>query len=85
MPQNYNLPQNQTGGVYHQKGGNTSSLPLKDNQHFMVWMRPSAQPTVRKLYGVIHQDLAPGELLNWGFGSCTAYEAVQTDQGSCMT
>ena len=44
----------------HQVGGNTSSLPLKQQQHFMVWMRPSAQPSAEKLYAVIHQDIPAG-------------------------
>ena len=59
-PHNWNDNATLAGGVAHQKGGNTSSLPLRDNQHFMVWMRPHAQPTARKLYGIIHQDIPAG-------------------------
>ena len=56
IPHNWNDAAN----VGHQIGGNTSTLPLKEQQHFMVWMRPSATPAVKKLYAVIHQDIPAG-------------------------
>ena len=34
-----------------------------DNEHFIVWMRPAALPSFRKLYGRIRGDLAAGDKL----------------------
>ena len=31
-----------------------------DNEHFIVWMRPAALPTFRKLYAIIPQDVPAG-------------------------
>ena len=31
-----------------------------EDEHFIVWMRPSLLPNFRKLYGRIHQDLEKG-------------------------
>ena len=42
------------------RGGGTTTGPLNENQHFMVWMRPTAAKTVRKLYGVIQRPIAAG-------------------------
>lgn len=42
------------------RGGNTTETYINESQHFMVWMRPSAHPTVRKLYGVINTALEAG-------------------------
>ncbi|CAJ1955276.1 unnamed protein product [Sphenostylis stenocarpa] len=39
-------------------GGNlTASLPLKEQEDLIVWMRTAALPTFRKLYGKIEVDL----------------------------
>eukprot|EP00253_Pinus_taeda_P000601 PITA_00601 len=35
----------------------TSSIPLSGQEDLMVWMRPAALPTFRKLYGRIEEDL----------------------------
>ncbi|KAK9804360.1 hypothetical protein WJX72_009200 [[Myrmecia] bisecta] len=43
------------------RGGNTTSTQfLDEDQHFIVWMRPAAHKTFRKLYGQINQPLAKG-------------------------
>ena len=57
--ENYNpstAPQYRGGGNFSQGPG------MRDNQHLIVWLRPSAHRTFRKLYGVIHQDISPGVL-----------------------
>lgn len=33
---------------------------VNEDQHFLVWMRPAAARTVRKLYAVIHDDIPAG-------------------------
>jgi hypothetical protein len=40
-----------------------TSQPLSMNENLMVWMRPAALPTFRKLYGRIETDLQPGTTL----------------------
>lgn len=42
------------------RGGNTTTTYIDKSQHFMVWMRPSVHATVRKLYGVIDEDIPAG-------------------------
>ena len=42
------------------RGGGTITGPLNENEHFIVWMRTSALPTFRKLYGKIDEDLEAG-------------------------
>ena len=42
------------------RGGNTTTTFIDESQHFMVWMRPDVHSTVRKLYGVINQDIPGG-------------------------
>ena len=39
------------------RGGNTSSVVLNQNEHWMVWMRPGAKRTVQKLYGKLLSPL----------------------------
>ncbi|KAK8952727.1 putative ALA-interacting subunit 2 [Platanthera guangdongensis] len=39
------------------------SIPLSEHEDLIVWMRVSALPKFRKLYGVIEEDLDAGELL----------------------
>jgi hypothetical protein len=34
-----------------------------DNEHFIVWMRPAALPSFRKLYGRIRANLMAGDVL----------------------
>ena len=57
QPVNYNTEQQ---AAY--RGGNTSDVVLNQNQHLIVWMRPAAQPTFRKLWAVIDVPLLAGEL-----------------------
>lgn len=45
------------------RGGGTITGPVNENEHFIVWMRTSALPTFRKLYGKIDQDLEAGSLI----------------------
>ena len=52
-PYNYN--------VYPQyRGGNTSDVNVNQNQHLMVWLRPAAQPSFRKLWAVINVAIPAG-------------------------
>jgi hypothetical protein len=53
LSQNYN-------NVPAFRGGNTTTTFIDESQHFMVWMRPDVHSTVRKLYGVINQDIPGG-------------------------
>ena len=55
QPVNYNTEQQAAF-----RGGNTSEVVLNQNQHFVVWMRPAAQPTFRKLWAVIDVPLLAG-------------------------
>ena len=58
QPVNYNTEQ-----LAAFRGGNTSDVVLNKNQHFIVWMRPAAQPTFRKLWAVINEALLAGDSL----------------------
>ena len=53
QPVNYNI-------FPEKRGGNTSDVPIDQNEHLMVWLRPASQPTFRKLWGRIDQTLAAG-------------------------
>lgn len=60
-PQNWNNdPATRGGANTSATGVNAQVVNINQNQHFMVWMRPAAQPTVRKLWGVIRQQLPRG-------------------------
>ncbi len=67
QPVNYNTEQ--LAGF---RGGNTSDVVLNQNQHFIVWMRPAAQPTFRKLWAVIEEPLLAGGSLLAPFVFVTA-------------
>lgn len=43
--------------------GNTSSLLLNQNQHWMVWQRPHSQVAIQKLYGQLDTPLEAGTTL----------------------
>lgn len=45
------------------RGGNTSTVPLNENQHWMVWQRPGGQIPMQKLYGKIDQAIAEGSVV----------------------
>lgn len=49
------------------RGGNTTTTYIDESQHLMVWMRPSVHSTVRKLYGVINEEIPAGGL-KWAQG-----------------
>lgn len=40
--------------------GGAATGPLNEDQHLMVWLRPAARPTVRKLWGSIDTPLPAG-------------------------
>jgi hypothetical protein len=40
-----------------------------DDEHFIVWMRPAALPSFRKLYGRIRADVKKGEVLAFDVSS----------------
>ena len=42
------------------RGGGGISGYVNDDQHFLVWMRPGAARTVRKLYAQINSDIPAG-------------------------
>ena len=44
------------------RGGNTTTVPVNQNEHLMVWLRPAAQPSFRKLWGTINQTIPAGAL-----------------------
>jgi hypothetical protein len=46
-----------------QRGGNTSVVDINQNEHLMVWLRPGAKPTIRKLWGRINTPIAAGTVL----------------------
>ncbi|DBB12141.1 hypothetical protein WJX82_010754 [Trebouxia sp. C0006] len=55
-PTNFNeIPQYRGGGTI-----NSSYLYVNDDEHFLVWMRPGAARTVRKLYARINSDIPAG-------------------------
>jgi hypothetical protein len=45
------------------RGGNTSTVPLNQDEHWMIWQRPAGQKTARKLYGRIESDVPPNTTL----------------------
>ena len=55
-PTNFNLAQ------YPQyRGGGTITGSVRNDEHFLVWMRPGAARTVRKLYGRINSNIPAGK------------------------
>lgn len=42
------------------RGGGTIVGNVNEDQHFLVWMRPGAARTIRKLYAIIHDDIPAG-------------------------
>jgi len=42
------------------RGGNTSTLPVNQNEHLMVWLKPAAKPSFRKLWAIIHEPIPAG-------------------------
>ena len=44
------------------RGGNTSSGPINEDEHLMVWMKPAAKPSFRKLWAIIHTPILAGAL-----------------------
>jgi len=64
-PQNFNTdPASRGGGAASAPG-----LPLNEDQHLMVWLRPAAAPTVRKLWGVINTPLPAGSAVRVSVGN----------------
>ena len=37
---------------------------MNEDEHFMIWMRPAAQPRFRKLFGRINTKLHKGDVVN---------------------
>ncbi|GAB4818473.1 hypothetical protein N2152v2_005519 [Parachlorella kessleri] len=42
------------------RGGNTTTLPLDQSQHWMVWMKPGGGPAVYKMYAQINTQIPAG-------------------------
>jgi len=55
LPANFNDDPATRGGGAGARGGpdGASPVPLNEDQHLMVWLRPAAAPTFRKLWGVV--------------------------------
>ena len=68
LPQNFNADPGSRGGG---RGGDKTGapLPLNEDQHLMVWLRPAAAPTVRKLWGVIDTPLPAGSTVRVAVGN----------------
>jgi hypothetical protein len=49
--------------LYETYPGIISPITGVTDEHFMVWMKPAALPTFRKLYGKIHSDFGKGDQL----------------------
>lgn len=45
------------------RGGGNLTVPVNQDQHFLVWMRVSARPRTRKLWGVVRQQLPQDTVL----------------------
>lgn len=60
----YHYPQDETTQYLYETYPNLIS-PIEGvtNEHFIVWMRVATQPTFRKLYGWLDQDVAQGETI----------------------
>lgn len=54
---------NPGGGFAWGRGGNTSTEPLNENQHWMVWMKPHSRVAVQKLYGRLDEAIPEGTTL----------------------
>ena len=68
-PTNFNLAQ------YPQyRGGGTITGSVRNDEHFLVWMRPGAARTVRKLYGRMNSNIPAGKAM------CTVYHASLFDR-----
>lgn len=56
LPTNFNDDPATRGGGAGASALDGSAVPLNEDQHLMVWLRPAAAPTFRKLWGVIDND-----------------------------
>lgn len=62
----YHYPlQDETQYLYETYPDVISPIEGVTNEHFVVWMRIATQPTFRKLYGWIDQDIPAGETLRF--------------------
>ncbi|PNW82424.1 hypothetical protein CHLRE_06g278300v5 [Chlamydomonas reinhardtii] len=59
-PEYFNPTLNSNRGGFNLSSTSGGATP-KENQRFMNWMRLSALPTFRKLWGIINQDLKSGD------------------------
>ena len=57
---NFNLG---TPELIKYRGGGTITGPVNEDEHFIVWMRTSALPTFRKLWGKIDEDVEAGSTI----------------------
>ena len=64
LPTNFN-------SVPEYRGGNTSTVPVNTNEHLMVWMKPAAKPSFRKLWAIIHEPIAAGARLPHAHGGAS--------------
>ncbi|KAG8381499.1 hypothetical protein BUALT_Bualt06G0128200 [Buddleja alternifolia] len=56
-------PQNFQTGPYIGGGKLNWTIPLSEQEDLLVWMRPAAVPSFRKLYGRIETDLEANDML----------------------
>ncbi|KAK9822809.1 hypothetical protein WJX81_001548 [Elliptochloris bilobata] len=45
------------------RGGNMSTVPVNQNEHLMVWMKPAAKPSFRKLWAIIRDPIPAGSVV----------------------
>jgi LEM3 (ligand-effect modulator 3) family / CDC50 family len=82
----YNYPDDDTVQYLHETYPKQIS-PLEGitNEHFMIWMRTSALPTFRKLYGRIYRDFKKGEAVTFEVEANFEVRSFNADKAIIIT